>query len=363
MRVGLVIYGSLDTVSGGYLYDRQLVAQLRAAGDEVEVISLPWRNYVRHLADNASLLLRRRLAAGRWDVLVQDELNHPSLFALNPWLKTRLACPLVAVVHHLRCCEARPAWQNAVYRQVERAYLRSVDGFIFNSQTTRQAVQAVLGRPAAPGLVAYPAADQRGPALSAEAVAARVSAPGPRRLLFLGTVSARKGLHVLLQALALVPDGWHLSVIGGLDVEPGYTRAVRAQIARLGLAGRVVLHGRLDDGQVRAALEDHHALAVPSFYEGFGIAYLEALACGLPVLATTAGAAGELIRDGVEGRLVPPGDAGALAAALRGLLAEPDQLLALSLAARARFLGHPGWAASLAPVRTFLGSVPAGPWV
>ena len=52
MRIGLVIYGSLDTLSGGYLYDRKLVEYLRAQGDTVEVISLPWRNYAAHLTDN-----------------------------------------------------------------------------------------------------------------------------------------------------------------------------------------------------------------------------------------------------------------------------------------------------------------------
>ena len=52
MRIGLVIYGSLDTISGGYLYDRKLVEFLLHHGDQVEIISLPWRDYTRHLMDN-----------------------------------------------------------------------------------------------------------------------------------------------------------------------------------------------------------------------------------------------------------------------------------------------------------------------
>ena len=87
MRIGLVIYGSLDTFSGGYLYDRKLVAHLRDAGDEVEIISIPWRNYAAHLTDNFSASLLRRLAGSRFDVLIQDELNHPSLFWLNQRLR------------------------------------------------------------------------------------------------------------------------------------------------------------------------------------------------------------------------------------------------------------------------------------
>jgi hypothetical protein len=145
VRVGLVIYGSLDTVSGGYIYDRMLVEHLRRQGEQVEIISLPWRNYGRHLVDNASPTLYHRLRQVSLDVLLQDELNHPSLFCLNRRLQAQVGYPIIAIVHHLRCSEARPAWQNRLYRWVERRYLSTVDGFIFNSQTTKAAVKGVLG--------------------------------------------------------------------------------------------------------------------------------------------------------------------------------------------------------------------------
>ena len=62
MKIGLIIYGSLDTLSGGYLYDRMLVRELRRAGHQVEIISLPWRSYPAHLADNARLGWARAVA-------------------------------------------------------------------------------------------------------------------------------------------------------------------------------------------------------------------------------------------------------------------------------------------------------------
>ena len=74
MRIGFVIYGSIDAVSGGYLYDRKLVECLRAEGETVEIISLPWRNYASHLTDNFHFRLPQNL-----DILIEDELNHPSL--------------------------------------------------------------------------------------------------------------------------------------------------------------------------------------------------------------------------------------------------------------------------------------------
>ncbi len=144
MHLGLVVYGSLETVSGGYLYDRKLVEHLQSCGDEVEVISVPWRPYGRALLDNLSPALIERLGRASFQVLVQDELVHPSLCRLNHRLRRRVPYPLVAIVHHLRGCEARPAWQNFLYRQVERQYLSSVDGFIFNSNATRTEVERLV---------------------------------------------------------------------------------------------------------------------------------------------------------------------------------------------------------------------------
>ena len=87
MNIGLVIYGSLDLVSGGYLYDRLLVDHLRKRGARVEILSLPRRNYWRHLADNFSRRLPRAVEAMSPDLLLQDELYHPSLFHTNRRLK------------------------------------------------------------------------------------------------------------------------------------------------------------------------------------------------------------------------------------------------------------------------------------
>ena len=137
MRVALVLYGNLDFISGGFLYDRMLVDYLRGQGEEVEIISLPWCSYPRGLLDNLSPTLKRRLTSIRADIILQDELAHPSLFWLNRRLQGRDWPPVVAIVHHLRCSEARPSWQNCLYRLVERRYLASGTGFIFNSLATR----------------------------------------------------------------------------------------------------------------------------------------------------------------------------------------------------------------------------------
>ncbi len=388
MRVGLVIYGDLDTVSGGYLYDRMLVAALRAYGDEVEIVSLPWRNYARHLADNVSPPVYRRLREGEWDVLLQDELNHPSLFLLNTRLGQPRRWPVVAIVHHLRSSERRPAWQNRLYRWVERRYLGTVDGFVFNSMTTRAEVARLVGRVPL-GVVAPPGRDHRpaggthalaqGAAASdldgrrtlaqdrptsmlAEQVVQRAFAPGPLRVLFIGNLIPRKGLHTVLEALARLPaEACRLTVAGSERADPAYAAALRARIVRLGLSGRVELLGAVQDEALNRLLAESHVLAVPSSYEGYGIVYAEALGHGLPVIASTVGAAHEIITDGREGYLVAPEDGAAVAAILGRLNSDRAQLAAMAQAALARFAGLPTWAESTAAIRGFLLSLVYAP--
>ena len=161
MRVGLLIYGSLDTISGGYLYDRNLVEYLEGQGDQVEVISIPWRNYLAHLGDNFSTSLKKRLLDLQVDVLIQDELNHSSLFWLNRQIKPIVDYPIVSLVHHLRSKETHPWWQKWFYRWIEKRYLNSVDGFILVSQTTRKDVKALV-RKEKPFVLANPPADRLG---------------------------------------------------------------------------------------------------------------------------------------------------------------------------------------------------------
>lgn len=349
MRIGFLIYGSLETLSGGYLYDRKLVEYLRAQGDDVRMISLPWRNYPLHLSDNLSF----RLPPGL-DVLIQDELNHPSLLAAN---RRPHAYPVISLVHHLRCSERRPRWQNAFYRIVERRYLESVDGFIFNSQTTRGVVTTLVGDDR-PGIIAYPPTDRFGMTLPEAFVRARVAEPGPLRILFLGNVIPRKGLHTLLEALRQLPsENYQLEVVGSLNTDPTYAHEMQEFATVYGLRSTVHFHGPLDNAPLIEKLKAAHVLAVPSSYEGFGIVYLEGMAFGLPAIGTSAGAAAEIIRDGETGYLVRPEDAGALAVHLSALAAERDLLTRLSLNALDRYRQQPTWEQTAGEIRGFLKSL------
>ncbi len=340
MKIGLVIYGSLDTLSGGYLYDRKLVDFLRAQGDTVEVFSLPWRNYAAHLTDNLTFRL-----PPDFDILIQDELNHPSLLAANlgphPY-------PVVSLVHHLRCSELRPNWQNAFYRLVERQYLRSVDGFIFNSQTTASVVNRLV--PPKPSVVAHPPTNRFGARVTEEEIIERAVAP-ELRILFLGNVMFRKGLHTLVDAVRGLNSKVQVDVVGSLNVEPEYAREMQARATPL---SSFFFHGALDSAPLIEKLKAAHVLVVPSSYEGFGIVYLEGMGFGLPAIGTDLGAAREIISDGVDGFIVRAGDAVELATRLKVLAEQRGTLIRMGQAARARFLRQPAWEQTAESVRQFL---------
>lgn len=345
MRLGLLIYGSLETLSGGYLYDRKLVEYLRAQGDTVEILSLPWRNYAAHLTDNLRFRLPPRL-----DLLIQDELNHPSLLSAN---RRPHPYPLVSLVHHLRCSEQRLAWQNRFYSFIEKRYLRSVDGFIFNSETTKNVVSGILGNSSKPNLVAYPPTDRFGHPITEAEVVARAYEMGPLRILFLGNVIRRKGLHTLLEAISGEP-AFSLDVVGSLTMEPNYAQQMQEKMQAYGLESQVCFHGPLDREALAEKLRAAQVLVVPSSYEGFGIVYLEGMAFGLPAIGATAGAASEIIQDGETGYLVPPEDAAHLAGRLAALATDRALLARLSVSALQRYRRQPTWEQTAGNIRRFL---------
>ncbi|TFG58796.1 MAG: hypothetical protein E4H36_14975, partial [Spirochaetales bacterium] len=219
MRILLVIYGSLDSLSGGYLYDKMLVGRLRKEGHEVKVFSQKQRRcYPAQAIGNLDGSLARAAAAFRPDIILEDELNHPSLFRLNRRLKRKWGAPVAGIVHHLRLLEKSGWFAGLAGRIMEPAFLGGLDAFICNSDFTRNSIASALnsrgGVPDTslrkPSVIALPGSDRLGPASGI----GRSSPGGEFRILFLGNIIRRKGLHVLLEALGPLSGEWCLSVAG-----------------------------------------------------------------------------------------------------------------------------------------------------
>jgi D-inositol-3-phosphate glycosyltransferase len=178
------------------------------------------------------------------------------------------------------------------------------------------------------------------------------SAPGgavdssPARLLILGRLVPRKGVADAIAALAQVP-GAQLLVVGGpapdrLATDPE-ARRLLALAAGHGVADRVRLLGRQPHTGLPELMRTCDLLLAVPWYEPFGITPLEAMAAGLPVVATAVGGLRDTVLDGITGRLVPPRRPDVLARVLNELLSDPPGRLAMARAGRERVLGRYGW--------------------
>jgi glycosyltransferase involved in cell wall biosynthesis len=163
----------------------------------------------------------------------------------------------------------------------------------------------------------------------------------PVRLLFVGRVVFQKGLDVLLAALAQLAPGndWHLEIIGDGDPRP----ALEAEAARLGLAGRITFAGWQRRAEIAERYRAADVFVFPSRDEGMPNVVLEAMASGLPIVATAIAGNEELVRDGENGFLIRPDDAAALAAALGRILADNARREAMGRASRARIEAEYTW--------------------
>ncbi len=370
MKVLFIVFGSIRTLSGGYLYDRLLISALEKKGHQVLVLSQQPRTcYPAQILDNADPALLRQALRYAPDLVVEDELNHAALFLLNRRLRAMLGVPIIGLVHHLRQLERHGFLATAGARYIEKVFLTGLDGYLCNSEFTRRSIQTALGLDPAqalpkPFVIALPGHDRLGTA--PETAAGSTDGPGATmelRVLFLGNVIPRKGVHVLVAALGGLEKSrgdlpaWRLSIAGNDQADPRYTRRLKRAGTRLGIDGQISWLGAVRDQDLPTLFRAHDLLAVPSQCEGFGIVYAEALRAGLPVIAGTNGGAAEIIDDGINGFLLDWEDTPGLTALLVRLAENPTRLQEMKNAARLRAAHLPGWAESMNRAVLFLESI------
>jgi glycosyltransferase involved in cell wall biosynthesis len=323
--------GDLATPTGGYAYDRRIIAELDALGWRIDVLNLG-EGFPRPAADTRAEALARLAALPAVHPIVIDGLA----FGVLPEaaLALRGSHPVVALVHHPLACETGlDAGEAASLQASERAALACARHVVATSAATARLLAADYGVPADSLSVVEPGTDR---------VDARARKPdGVVALLAVGAIVPRKGYDVLVAALAkLDRSAWRLVIVGDGGRSPDTFARLQADIARLGLADRVVLRGAVSANELAACYACSDLFVLPSRFEGYGMAYAEAIAHGLPVVGTDAGAIPQTVPDDA-GVLVPPDHAEALAAALRRLIEHPGERE--RLAAGARAAKFPSW--------------------
>ncbi|MDN0198492.1 glycosyltransferase family 4 protein [Streptomyces sp. S.PNR 29] len=189
---------------------------------------------------------------------------------------------------------------------------------------------------------------------------------GVSRLLCVAAVTPRKGQHRLVEALAAAADlPWSCVCVGSLEQEPEYVAELRALIRKYGLQDRLELAGPQAGAELDATYAAADLMVLTSYAETYGMAVTEALARGIPVLATDVGglpeAVGRAPDGGVPGILVPPENPAAIAAELRGWFGEADVRRRLKAAARSRRVALDGWATTAQSLAGVLRRLPNEP--
>ena len=250
-------------------------------------------------------------------------------------LRDRWSVPLVQMFHtlgHLKNDVTRDALHQepAVRIEEEARIVGAVDRLVAATTVERNHLMQHYG--ADPARIAViPCGVDTNLFMPGEQVAARAALglDDRPRLLYVGRLAPIKGLGTLLDAMARLRAAGsrvHLSIVGGDADEPlnGHEGELRARLARLDLGGAVTFVGAQPQERLRAWYVAADATVLPSHYESFGMVALEAMACGIPVVASRVGGLQTTVRDGVTGLLVRESDPAALAGALDRLLGDPD---------------------------------------
>ncbi|MFI8164795.1 glycosyltransferase family 4 protein [Streptomyces sp. NPDC085931] len=356
--VHFVLPGGVDdpaTPSGGNAYDRRVCLDLPGFGWQVgkHPVAGAWprpqaaarTELARTLAalpDGSVVLLDGLVACGVPEIVVPEaeRLRMAVLVHLPLGDETGLDAAVAAEL------DAR-----------ERAVLRTVPAVIATSDWAVRRLVAHHGLPPERVHVAAPGADIAPLAPGTDGVS---------RLLCVAAVTPRKGQHRLVEALAAITDlPWSCVCVGALTQDPEYVAHLRSLIARHGLEDRLELAGPRSGAALDASYATADLMVLTSYAETYGMAVTEALARGIPVLATDVGglpeAVGRAPDGGVPGILVPPENPAAIAAELRGWFGEADVRRRLKAAARGRRAALDGWATTAQSLAAVLRRLPTEP--
>lgn len=340
--VTLLVPGNLGTRTGGYGYDREILAGLAALGWTTTVCALDASFPSPTPAARAEAA--QALAALPDDTLVlADGLAFGVLDREATAEASRLR--FVGLVHHPLALENGVAPDRAAALiESERRALACSRGVVVTSPATVRSL-APYGVPTDRIAVVLPGTADL-PIARGTRGREPVRIDRPVALLSVATLTPRKGHDVLVTALArLAPLSWHLTLAGSHTMHPPTTAAVRAAIDAHGLRDRVTFAGDLDEHALHAAYDAADVFVLPTRHEGYGMAVAEAVAAGLPVVATPTGAIPDLV-DATSGVIVPIDDVDALTAALGRVIGDDAVRTSLAAGAVQRRDTLPRWSRS-----------------
>jgi glycosyltransferase involved in cell wall biosynthesis len=345
--------GTLAPRTGGDIYQENIRRYLLANGWKIEFVALhELREQTRNDLSNAlswlpnwllAMLTAIKIFRHVWPVrglIVQDQDYSIALLPLNLLTVLLRRGSILTVVHHFPDYEssAPASLQKRLRLWKHKLALWPSEQFVTVSQYSKREIVS-LGIDPGHITIIPPGVDRDNLEIHPK------SKDDTVHIITLGNVASRKGTIHLVEAFAkLARPNTRLHIVGAPAWEhDSYFEMVKQAAKESGVADRTHFHGRLEQKHVNRLLSQADIFAMPSLQEGFGIALLEAMHFGLPVITTNVTALPELVEDGVNGLLVPPADPSALAQALLRLVDTPALRQTLGKAGRQRVEGRYDW--------------------
>lgn len=338
-----VFPGDLDALTGGYAYDRRVVAGLQTLGWQVQLISLgegyPFPSK-EQLAEAASVLLRLEEGVP----MLVDGLALGVIPDLVPLIAERH--PIVGLIHHPLALESglSPEQVKALETS-EKNSLVHVKKVVANSSKTARDLTDFYEVPAQHVTVVLPGTDRRA-SLHTPTCTSKQKTPTVR-LLSVGAVIPRKAFHILVEALEPLKSlSWTLTIAGDVTRDAHAFAQLKEVIRCCSLEDRIRVLGAVSELELQNLYATSDVFVLASLYEGYGMVFAEAMANGLPVVATTGGAIADTVPN-QAGVLVEPGNAAALSDAIRLLVENASHRDALAQGARSAAQQLPTWEESV----------------
>ena len=331
--VAFAVPGDLATPTGGFVYDCRIIRELERLGWQVDVVDLG-NGFPFPSAEQRQSAAAQLMAVPPGRPILVDGLAYGVLADVAT--QVSLEHPLIAVVHHPLALESglSTAMANEL-RASERAALAVSQRVVVTSRPTAQVLVADYGVTMERITVAIPGNDP--------VAAASGSGDGVVRILSVGAVVPRKGFDVLITALAMLTElPWQLTIAGDRTRDPGAAAQLDTDIKRNGLSARVNVLGAVSRDRLGELYAGADVFALPSRFEGYGMAFSEAISHGLPVIATTTAAIHDSIPPGTC-LVVAPDDPAELAGALRRLIESESERRRIAAATRAAAQSLPSW--------------------
>lgn len=306
IHAAFAVPGDLNANTGGYIYARRILERFAAQGVAMTHMPLSGAFPAPDDAaiadacekfaalDPACILLADGLA---WGAMPERAIQH-------------VRGPIIALCHHPLYLEnGVSAERQAQVLASEKTALSYASFAIASSETTRNELVSTFGFAGDKIIVAEPGTKRAARATGSQSPEVQI--------LAVGAVSERKAYDVLINAMSQLADlDWRLTIAGSTQRAPDVAARLQAQLTQSAVAQRITLTGEIPDAAIETAYATADIFVLSSHYEGYGMVLAEAMARGLPIVTTTGGAAVQTVPDDAALK-VPPGDATALAQALR----------------------------------------------